>query len=241
MIDSIQVANDLGASREMLVTVGIDDGSGGQIAAGDYFEIQVTEILHPDETTATWPETAIKTAETYTVSLNANAGETASQVRDRLLGLINAQTASDHLPTAVADGTIGIKFTAGKSGENYDVVTSYNSTADSLTQATITDNGLGNSITKSLRVLNDMLAQNSAESARLNSEQESLENHIVNGEQAWGRITDTDYARASTDLVKNQLSMQMANQIISKSMRLNDLLIPLTTEHYRGSVLSSTL
>ena len=163
------------------------------------------------------------------------------RVRDRLLGLINAQAASDHLPTAVADGTIGIKFTAGKKGENYDVVTSYNSTADSLTPATITDNGLGNSITKSLRVLNDMLAQNSAESARLNSAQESLENHIVNGEQAWGRITDTDYARASTDLVKNQLSMQMANQIISKSMRLNDLLIPLTTEHYRGSVLSSTL
>jgi flagellin-like hook-associated protein FlgL len=223
------------------VTVGVDDGSGGQIAAGDYFEIQVTEDLHPDESTPTWPETAIKTAETYTVSLNANAGETASQVRDRLLGLINAQAASDHLPTAVADGTIGIKFTAGKEGENYDVVTSYNSTADSLTPATITDNGLGNSITKSLRVLNDMLAQNSAESARLNSAQESLENHIVNGEQAWGRITDTDYARASTDLVKNQLSMQMANQIISKSMRLNDLLIPLTTEHYRGSVLSSTL
>ena len=169
MIDSVISANNVGVAKEMLVTVGVDSGSGGQIAAGDYFEVQVTELLHPDETGATWPETAVKAAaETFTVSLNALAGETTKQVRDRLLGLINAQTGSDHLPTAVADGTNGIRFTASKAGENYDVVTSYASVADSMSATQIQENGLGNSITKSIRVLQDMLAQNAAESSKLN-------------------------------------------------------------------------
>ena len=141
MIDSVISANNDGVAKEMLVTIGVDSGSGGKIAAGDYFEVQVTELLHPDETSATWPETAVKAAaETFTVSLYAVAGETTEQIRNRLLNLINAQTASDHLPTAVADGTNGIRFTAGKPGEDYNLSITYSSTADSLIGSRVVEN-----------------------------------------------------------------------------------------------------
>ena len=45
MIDSVISANNDGVAKEMLVTIGFDSGSDGKIAAGDYFEVQVTELL----------------------------------------------------------------------------------------------------------------------------------------------------------------------------------------------------
>ena len=35
------------------------------------------------------------------------------------------------------------------------------------------------------------------------------------------------------------VKMQMANNVIGKSMRMNDLLIDLTTKHHRGSMLNA--
>ena len=84
-----------------------------------------------------------------------------------------------------------------------------------------------------------MLSQNGAETSRLMKAQEHLENTIVNTEHAWGKITDTDYARASTEQVRNSLKMQMASNIISKSIRMNDLLVDLTTKHHRGAMLNA--
>ena len=115
--------------------MGHDNGLNGKIAAGDFFEIRVTEILHPDESIGSWPETGIKVAEEFTVSLNAIAGETSNDVRDRLLALINSELAvnsSVHLPTVVADGSNGIRFLARKPGEDFDVTMSYHSIPDSM-------------------------------------------------------------------------------------------------------------
>ena len=97
------------------------------------------------------------------------------------------------------------------------------------------------SITKSIDYFTEMLAQNGAETSRLMKAQEHLENTIVNTEHAWGKITDTDYARASTEQVRNSLKMQMASNIISKSIRMNDLLVDLTTKHHRGAVLNASV
>ena len=247
--DSENTANDVGVAKVMQVAIDPDSGSGGAIAVGDQFTINVNEVLHSDESSATWPETAVKTADSFSVTHTAAAGETAEDVRNALVTLltaeVNARTAAEqeHIPSITADPTDvqRITFTAGKPGENFNVTVSYVSQADSMTSTTTQENVSPFSTEKSIKVLQAMLAQNAAETSRLNSAQESLENHIINSEQAWGRITDTDYAKESTALVKNNLNMQMANDIISKSVRMKDLLISLTTDHHRSSVMSGTL
>ena len=86
-----------------------------------------------------------------------------------------------------------------------------------------------------------MLSQNAAETSRLMKAQEHLENSIVNTEQAWGKMTDTDYAQASTEQVRASMKMEMANSIIGKSIRMNDLLVDLTTKHHRGAILNANV
>jgi len=55
------------------------------------------------------------------------------------------------------------------------------------------------------------------------------------------RITDSDFAHEATQLAAASLKSQMASKVIANSSRLKDVLIPLTTEHFRSKVLSSTL
>jgi hypothetical protein len=95
------------------------------------------------------------------------------------------------------------------------------------------------SITQALEFFQNMLSQNAAETSRLMKAQEHLENSIVNTEQAWGKLNDTDYAKASTEQVRESMKVQMANNIIGKSIRMNDLLIDLTTKHHRGAILNA--
>ena len=95
------------------------------------------------------------------------------------------------------------------------------------------------SITQALEFFQNMLSQNAAETSRLMKAQEHLENSIVNTEQAWGKLNDTDYAKASTEQVRESMKVQMANNIIGKSIRMNDLLVDLTTKHHRGAILNA--
>ena len=95
------------------------------------------------------------------------------------------------------------------------------------------------SITQALEFFQNMLSQNAAETSRLMKSQEHLENSIVNTEQAWGKLNDTDYTNASTEQVRESLKVQMANNIIGKSIRMSDLLIDLTTKHHRGAMLNA--
>jgi len=97
------------------------------------------------------------------------------------------------------------------------------------------------SIESSMNFLAEMLSQNGAEQSRLNIAHENLENHYASGEQALSRISDADVAREATRFAKVSLKMNLAEQIMSKSARLKDVLIPLTTDHHRGAMLSATL
>ena len=63
----------------------------------------------------------------------------------------------------------------------------------------------------------------------------------VTYEAATGRIEDTDFAKEATSLAKNSIKTEMAAHMLSKSARLKDVLVPLTTEHFRPHVLKSTL
>ena len=142
-------------------------------------------------------------------------------------------------------------FTAGYAGENFEILwgdatsgqTSLRAAGvnpgDQITRSVINDNVSPFSVFTSHEMFSEMLAQNEAEASRLMKQQEHIENNIVNTEQAWGKIMDTDYARESSAHAKNSMKMQMANNVIGKSIRMNDLLIDLTTKHYRGSMLNA--
>jgi flagellin-like hook-associated protein FlgL len=90
-------------------------------------------------------------------------------------------------------------------------------------------------------IISERLAAVGAEINRIDLEIGELQNQVTTGEQASGRISDADIAREATQLAKALLKMNLAEQIMSKSARLKDILIPLTTNHHRGAVLSSTL
>jgi flagellin-like hook-associated protein FlgL len=80
-----------------------------------------------------------------------------------------------------------------------------------------------------------------AEYRRVDYEVEELEKQIVADENALGRITDADMAKEATNFAKESLKMKLASEVMSNISRLKDVLIPLTTEHFRSEVLSATL
>jgi hypothetical protein len=94
-------------------------------------------------------------------------------------------------------------------------------------------------IPKSIEYFEEMLAQNEAEASRLMKAMEHLEDSMIHNEDALSKVQDTDYSQASVEHMRNAVKVQMANNVMGKSMRMNDLLIDLTTKHYRGSMLNA--
>jgi flagellin-like hook-associated protein FlgL len=90
-------------------------------------------------------------------------------------------------------------------------------------------------------VVNERLSAVAAEVNRIDLKIDELRTEITNGEQTSSRISDADMAKEATSLAKSSLKMNLAEQVMSKSARLKDILIPLTTNHHRGSMLSSML
>mgnify|MGYP003691816517 FL=1 len=80
-----------------------------------------------------------------------------------------------------------------------------------------------------------------AEYRRIDSEVEELEKQIVGDENALGRITDADMAKEATNFARESLKMKLAAEVMSNVSRLKDVLIPLTTEHFRSEVMNSSL
>jgi len=89
--------------------------------------------------------------------------------------------------------------------------------------------------------LTNSMAQVAASQRRYESEIQYMGEIDIANEAAGGRITDADYASEATKLAKQSLKMGLASQVMSNTSRLKDVLIPLTTEHFRSKVLSSTL
>ena len=80
-----------------------------------------------------------------------------------------------------------------------------------------------------------------AEYRRIDYEVEELEKQIVADENALGRITEADIAKDATNYAKESLKMKLASEIMSDVSRLKDVLITLTTEHFRREVMIATL
>ena len=151
-----------------------------------------------------------------------------------------------------------LEFSSHTQGEDFDVEVSYNTASDSFTGTGLSDwssnpGGLGDPdgtlsevsnistfrIPKSISYFEEMLAQNEAETSRLMKAMEHLEDSMIHNEDALSKVQDTDYSQASVEQMRNAVKMQMANNVIGKSMRINDLLIDLTTKHHRGSMLNA--
>lgn len=78
-----------------------------------------------------------------------------------------------------------------------------------------------------------------SEYKRVDQEIAELEDQLIAGEAAYGRITGSDMAAEATEFAKQSIKTNMAVEVIGNSTRLKDVLIPLTTEHFRSSVLSA--
>jgi len=89
--------------------------------------------------------------------------------------------------------------------------------------------------------LANSMAQVAASQRRYENEIHHMENMEVVNEAAVGKITDANYANEATELAKKSIKMGMAAQVMANASNLKDVLIPLTTEHFRSNVLSSTL
>ncbi len=90
-------------------------------------------------------------------------------------------------------------------------------------------------------IVNERLASLGAEMSRIDKALEDLERKAITDELVLSRIEDTDIAQEATNLATASIKTQMSAQVMSKSTRLKDILIPLITEHFRSSVLNSAL
>ena len=260
--------NVVGQAKVLKARFTGDNGTGGMIAPGDTFTVEIDEILHADETAPiAWPETSTRAAlSTGSITVTAQAGQSTDDVALGFVQEINnyiqgnfSPEEQKHLPVASYDNTNkDIIFTAAKAGEDFDITVSFTSSADSMTGTgtssySTNPSGKGDpsgmfshvknispfSIPKSISYFEEMLAQNEAETSRLMKAMEHLENSMVHNEDALSKVQDTDYSQASVEQMRNAVKMQMANNVIGKSMRMNDLLIDLATKHHRGSMLDA--
>jgi len=233
--------NAVGVEKEVSVKIGPDDNSpgGGDIAIGDVYRIRITE-RHPDDIASRY-NFFYDGSQDYSMTVTS-ANTTHDDIRNTLINEINNRTANElnRCFKAVAGASGELIISERNAGDTF-AVDLFVQTRDSLSRSQDVPNVSPFSIESSMNFLSAMLAQNGAEQSRLNLAHGNLQNHYAFGEQALSRISDSDTAREATRLARSSLKMNMTEQVMSKSARLKDILIPLTTDHHRGAVLSSTL
>ena len=77
--------------------------------------------------------------------------------------------------------------------------------------------------------------------SRIDKMLEDLDRKAITDDLTISRIEDADIAQEATNLATAKIKTQMSVQVMSNTTRIKDVLIPLTTEHFRSNVLSSTL
>jgi len=232
--------NIVGSKKEVSVEIRSDDNSpgGGNIAIGDIYTLSIHET-HPDETANRYNFFNDR-SQTYTVNVTT-PNMTHDDIRNRFIQQINNRATSNNgAYNAVAGGSGELIISERNAGDTFSVTRSVFS-GDTLTKTQLVPNVSPFSIESSMNFLAEMLSQNGAEQSRLNVAHENLENNYIFNEQANSRISDADTAKEATRLAKSSLKMNLATQVMSSASRITDLLTPLTTEHFRSHVLSSTL
>ena len=86
-------------------------------------------------------------------------------------------------------------------------------------------------------VINDRLSACAAEINRIDREIEKLEERDIFSESSVSKILDADIAIEATSLAKSKMKSDIALQCITKSVRINDSLLELTTNHFDGRII----
>ena len=75
-----------------------------------------------------------------------------------------------------------------------------------------------------------------AETARLDERLHELGDQLIQGEAAYGRVADLDYAREMTRFATNSMQLNVMTASMGTANRATDVLMPLTTEQFQSSV-----
>ena len=241
---STTTPNNPGAGLfESTITIANDNTSpgGGEIPLGETYNVTLEES-HPDETAAY----GLSRGFSFTASTSSIGTNQTEDIRDDLFDQLDAaktipgfQNNGSNVFDVQKIGTNQIKITGQNIGDTFNISTSVDTNPDFLNDTQNLANISPFSIERSIEYLDSMLSQNAAEQSRLKHSHARLQDEMVATESARERLSGADYARESTQLARETISMQMASEVISKSMRLKDILIPLTTSHHRGSVLNA--
>jgi flagellin-like hook-associated protein FlgL len=233
--------NATGTKKEISVRIGADDTSagGGKIADGDVYRLFIRET-HSDEQSNQYNSWFNARTQNYFVT--TTSGMSNDDIRTNFLSQINARADSRNGSySAVAGATGELIISERNAGDSFSVSYDEVITKDFLRKTQDQANVSPFSIEHSMNYLIEMLSQDGAEQSRLKLDLGNVQNHYTVGEQAMSRITDSDFAHEATQLAASSLKSQMASKIIANSSRLKDVLIPLTTEHFRSDLMSSTL
>ena len=232
--------NVVGSKKEVSVEIRSDDNPPGvgNIATGDTYTLRIHES-HPDETASRY-NFFNYSSQAYTVNVT-NPNMTHDDIRNMFIQQINNRATSNNgAYNAVAGGSGELIISERNAGDTFSVSRTVFS-GDILTKTQLVPNVSPFSIESSMNFPTKMLSQNGAEQSRLNMAHENLENHYIFNEQSNSRISDADTAKEETRLAESSLKMNLATQVMSSASKITDLLTPLTTEHFRSHVLSSTL
>ena len=86
-------------------------------------------------------------------------------------------------------------------------------------------------------ILDDHLSNIGIELKQIEDEIHKIEEKEVHTESVIAKILDADIAANATQLAKSKVRSDIAASCISKSIRINDALIQLTTNHHRGELI----
>ena len=187
------IANFNGQAQIESVVIGQDNiaPGGGNIATGDKYRVEINGTRF---------------------SVSANANETADSIRSRLISKISGVGVS-----ATVGGAGELILTADDPGTAFSLSTPRNLQRDTFSSTTTTANASPFSVIKSLNFLTEMIAQNGAEQSRLLKANEHLSNNSQNYEKSQSRIKDLDFSREYSQVMKNQLRLDVLQSFIGKA------------------------
>ena len=97
--------------------------------------------------------------------------------------------------------------------------------------------GNGDNYGKVRSVIDDCLSAVTKEINCINQEIEKLEQRLLQSEATIAKLADANIAVEATALAKSKIRSDLAISCISKSSRINDALIPLTTNQFEAAIL----
>ncbi len=169
----------------------------------------------------------IQTADLSPTSTGTNV--TLQVETNSIYQIQNATFAPEGLDTEVAISENGDTMSLSAKGfstmSGYDVTTSANAQA-ALAKLAIEDDC----------VLNERMGAVRAEVARVDQRLDELAGSLVQGEAAYGRVADLDYAKEMTTFATNSMQLNVMTSSMATANRATDVLMPLTTEQFNSAV-----